>query len=271
MTKMLGSQTKVESDPGLSSSSPHLTKPVRVHVCFYPDEQKVEPQFYCLNVNEQRQAARFQFPNEVFRYSFRRSAIKRLLAKNLGIVAEDVQVQSDELGRPILLNSLDNLNSVMQTPNRHIGISRTSKVFVFAISENGPIGTDVEDFLRPIPNWMEIAIDFFHSREVQYLYKTKKISDFFRIWIRKESYLKLGGLGLRDDLKRFCVLDEDDELGSRVQIDQDIYQFAHFAGDDGSEVCLCSKKDNCQQVECEQMVFQTQTQGLVRESSLDRV
>ena len=99
-------------------------------------------------------------------------------------------------------------------PNKKPYLSGHKDVF-FNLSHSGDMvmcivsdrecGCDVQDLERFDE---KIAERFFHEREKEYL-KSLPVSwrnrAFYRIWVKKESYIKATGLGMSTELGSFCV------------------------------------------------------------------
>ncbi|MGT2929504.1 4'-phosphopantetheinyl transferase family protein [Streptococcus dentasini] len=85
-------------------------------------------------------------------------------------------------GRPIIIGL-----------NKFISISYSDNLVVVAISDSS-VGIDVENSKRKFP---KIIIENWQQEE--------RLSDPFRIWTAKESYLKFLGVGLKKDLKDILI------------------------------------------------------------------
>ncbi|MCR4891489.1 MAG: 4'-phosphopantetheinyl transferase superfamily protein [Lachnospiraceae bacterium] len=109
-------------------------------------------------------------------------------------------------------------------------ISHTGPVAVLAISDEGPVGADVEEIRRTragdklrAGNWEAIARRFYTDSEKKYLDKLEegeREKTFFGLWTCKEAYGKLMGGGLEDGLpfsaekvlEKAVILDAKDSL-----------------------------------------------------------
>ncbi|OQD58776.1 phosphopantetheinyl transferase [Methanobrevibacter arboriphilus JCM 13429 = DSM 1125] len=106
-------------------------------------------------------------------------------------------IVNDDYGKPFLKNF----------PNIYFNISHCGD-YVFCGVSNYPIGVDIE-YIHEID--LNIAKTQFHPKEYEYVNNSNdKIESFFEIWVLKESYLKMKGIGLSLDLKSFYInIDED--------------------------------------------------------------
>ncbi|MGP1587942.1 MAG: 4'-phosphopantetheinyl transferase family protein [Treponemataceae bacterium] len=91
----------------------------------------------------------------------------------------------------------------------HFNLSHSGNFVLCAISEN-PVGCDVEKIKK---SNIKFAERFFHPQEVNHLKSFSKgkssllNTEFYKIWVLKESLLKAKGTGLTVALKSFSVID----------------------------------------------------------------
>jgi 4'-phosphopantetheinyl transferase len=77
-------------------------------------------------------------------------------------------------------------------------LAHSSGLAVFAVARHGMVGVDVEK-IRPIPDLSTLSQRFLTPREcaeIERLSGGQAIGGFFRIWTRKEAWLKATGEGL---------------------------------------------------------------------------
>lgn len=112
--------------------------------------------------------------------------------RQLGV--HDLTLTEAENGKPELRND----------SGLYFNISHSGSLAVCAVSER-PVGVDVEQEKNPI-----VISDFrqcFQKEEMAWIYSCDNpIHGFFRLWTRKESYLKRLGTGLLSDPKSVSVL-----------------------------------------------------------------
>lgn len=88
-------------------------------------------------------------------------------------------------------------------PEIHFNLSHSGKLAVCAVSDQ-PVGVDVEE-LRQSP--AGVAQHCFQPRELAWMNASRdRDLAFFRLWTRKESFLKLSGIGLGRSMNSFSVL-----------------------------------------------------------------
>lgn len=137
----------------------------------------------------------------------------------------------------------------------HFSISHTGKkgkqLWACAVSDDGPVGFDLQE-MRPA-DYIEIAQRFFTVFEADYLKRAAKESsgesdaalvEFYRIWCRKEAFVKFTGRGFSETgFDSFSVLGEDGLPAGKICICGIDVVFTE-CGDgllppDFSEHCMC--------------------------------
>jgi 4'-phosphopantetheinyl transferase len=89
----------------------------------------------------------------------------------------------------------------------HFNLAHSAALALVAVTRAGPIGVDVER-IRPMPNAGDMVTRFFSKREAaafQALSEDQKTEAFFRLWTRKEAWLKATGEGIAGSLDRVEV------------------------------------------------------------------
>ena len=91
-------------------------------------------------------------------------------------------------------------------------LSHSGSVAVCAISEEGPVGVDVQE-IRGMRGRMDIdgiAERFFHPAERELLDHAKDITErrrlFYTVFSCKEAYVKMTGSGISEDFRGFCTI-----------------------------------------------------------------
>ena len=112
-------------------------------------------------------------------------------------------IQRTEKGKP----------SLPDFPEIHFSVSHSGSLWGCAF-HTLPVGFDLEvsadRMLKKRPDrneerWMSIARRFFHPEECAYI-RTHGREAFFRIWVRKEAFVKHSGGGIASGLDRFSVI-----------------------------------------------------------------
>lgn len=99
-----------------------------------------------------------------------------------------------------------------------------------------PVGADIQ-YMRDISGGMPER--FFTAAETDYVRNSPNPkSAFYELWVRKESFVKAVGEGLRIALNSFSVLDKTIEYGGSV------YEIIPCDAADGYKMCVCVKRHN---------------------------
>ncbi len=102
---------------------------------------------------------------------------------------------------------------IRELPQLHFSISHSGEYWVCAFSD-APLGLDLQrhtglatpDSKQKMSNGEKLARRFFHPSEIAWLNR-HGYDQFERIWACKESYVKYTGVGLRNGLDYFSVVD----------------------------------------------------------------
>lgn len=138
---------------------------------------------------------------KVLRYHFEKD---QRLCLGAGLLAAYALRRSgaDDLGIHYLENGKPALRA---HPGIHFNISHSDALAVCAVSDH-TVGVDVERWQRAESRVAEMC---FTPDELKWM-KAQRRTDqaFIRLWVRKESYLKMMGTGLLQDPSSFSVLPE---------------------------------------------------------------
>ena len=120
--------------------------------------------------------------------------------EELGLDPDEIEVETRENGKPYIKGHED----------FHYNLSHSGEMAVIAYGDE-PVGVDVEQ-VKYKRHDADVAQRFFTEKEARYIldggdYDEAAAERFFRVWTRKESYLKLLGFGLMKELKSFDVTD----------------------------------------------------------------
>lgn len=139
---------------------------------------------------ERSHAARFHQPKDAQQYIITRAILRILLAEILSLQPREIEITTNENKKPVILD----LNEI------HFNVSHSDNQAVIAIAKQR-IGIDVE-FVKPRFDYLSVAEYAFSDEESDHLKRsTNPHQDFFRLWTRKEAYLKGMGTGLVNELK----------------------------------------------------------------------
>jgi len=124
------------------------------------------------------------------------SILLRLLARYAGLAADEIRLARTPQGKPFLPGSPLRFN-----------LSHTSGLSLFAFARETDVGVDVEAVRAHIEP-LAIAERFFAPAEIKALREREadaRLELFYRLWVRKEAYVKGIGGGLTLGLSGFTV------------------------------------------------------------------
>lgn len=154
-----------------------------------------------LDGSERLRVSRFHFAEDAQRFSVAHGATRMILGHYLGVEPKLISYQTAAFGKPELAGALlgDSLR---------FNLSHSHQLALLAVTRNREVGVDLE-FVRPLPDFLEVARSFFARLEVQEL---EQIADepgrttaFYRCWTAKEAFVKAIGNGLSHPLDTFSV------------------------------------------------------------------
>lgn len=156
----------------------------------------------CLNSEEKERASRFYFEKDRTQFSAARVGLRCLLASLLNIAPANLRLKATDHGKLYLPNH----------PSLSFNVTHSGQMVLYAFSAEGQLGIDIENTQRDV-EVLELAERFFsvpEFDELSLLQGAALKSAFFRVWTRKEAFIKAEGTGLSFPLQDFIV-----PIGSR--------------------------------------------------------
>jgi len=150
-----------------------------------------------LSESERARAARFHRDSDRRRYVAAHVALRDVLGRCLSLAPERLVFETGEHGKPHLRDA----------PSLQFNLSDADGLALIGVAVERPLGIDVERH-RDDPTLIEVADRFFSPGEVRALRGVdpgRRLEAFFRIWTRKEAFIKAVGEGLARDLASFDV------------------------------------------------------------------
>lgn len=155
---------------------------------------------HALSEDEQRRAARYQFPEHRRQFIAARGRLRQILARYLGAQPGELQYAHNRFGKPSLTGG-------PAESDLRFNLSHSGGMAALAIARGVDLGVDLElVWGREAP--IEIAPRFFSPTEVAALASLdpeNRERGFFTCWVRKEAYIKARGEGLSCPLDAFSV------------------------------------------------------------------
>lgn len=153
-----------------------------------------------LSHDEKERAARFVRDEDRLHFIAARSILRDILSRYCGCDSKDIQLAYNAKGKP----SLGNDQSQLQI---HFNLSHSNDIALYAISKMENIGIDIEYIKKDI-HPLDIAERFFSKDEILLLSQlptADQLIGFYKIWTRKEAYVKAIGEGISHPLDQFSV------------------------------------------------------------------
>ena len=158
-----------------------------------------------LSADEAERAARFRFEHDRNRFLVGRGILRVLLASILETSPQSLRFAYSAYGKPELIQPEN-------APRLHFNLAHSEDSALFAFAWNRTLGVDIEAVKQDTP-CDELAQNFFSEAERAAYFalpEPERRPAFFRIWTRKEAYVKARGEGLSLPLSAFDVsLDAD--------------------------------------------------------------
>ena len=159
------------------------------------DDAEVAALAVTLSPAEQAQARRFRYPLHRRRFVVRRARLRAWAAARLGVRPGAVELIADDHGK-LAIAGLDG----------HFNASHSGELMLIAAGAV-PLGCDIER-IDPGIEWRPIADRLFAAEERAALAPLDDAAGraaFFRVWARKEAFVKALGQGLAYPLDAFAV------------------------------------------------------------------
>lgn len=151
-----------------------------------------------LSPDELERADRYRFEKHRRRFTVARGMLRQHLGRYLNQSPERIVIDVGENGRPYVDAPLQ------------FNVSHSHEMAVFAFGQVdvvGNVGIDIEH-IRTLHDRTAVATRFFSAAEQTALFsypESEQTAVFFRIWTRKEAYLKALGTGLTRSPRSFSV------------------------------------------------------------------
>lgn len=171
------------------------------------EEMPLEPFGDVLDAKEREYAYRLAFVRDRVRTILARGMLRYVLAAYGCGAAETLRFQAEGNGKP-------KLDSGSGGPS--FNLSHTEALIMLAVAPVGiDVGVDIER-VRPMPDARDLVERFFSTRERaawRALPARRRQAAFFRLWTRKEAFVKATGEGLSRHFDTFSVtLDEPSRI-----------------------------------------------------------
>jgi 4'-phosphopantetheinyl transferase len=130
-----------------------------------------------------------------------RALLRRLLAGQLSVDPQRIVFGEGPLGKPKVVSE------PASNGRLEFSVSHSGAVAAITVARDRRVGIDVER-IQPDLSWEPLAKRFFSAADIASIEgrpPAERLHTFFDCWVRKESYLKGLGVGLRRALDGFSV------------------------------------------------------------------
>ncbi|MFS4457075.1 4'-phosphopantetheinyl transferase family protein [Maribacter sp. 2304DJ31-5] len=159
-------------------------------------EDEVDLLIRFLQPDEVLRARRYHYKKDVDRFIICRSALKFLLAKQTGLMTEDIFIQNDGNKKPYLASD----------PAMFFNLSHSGDRALIALGDRA-MGVDVER-IDSAYDYSQVLPQIFSETEIDELLKSKNpLRIFYTFWTRKEAIVKATGKGIDDTFKEIPSMD----------------------------------------------------------------
>jgi len=187
--------------------------------------------------DERQRADRFRTPELRRRFVVARALLRQLLAAYAAVDASALRIAYGANGKPCLADA----------PDLRFNVSHAGDAAMYAIASGREVGIDIEATVRTV-DADGVGRHAFSPRECEALAALApdaRRDAFFRIWTRKEAYVKARGEGLSYPTRSFTVSHDGDDnalLGDeRDEQAQDRWRVMALAAPPGFAAALAAE------------------------------
>ncbi len=142
-----------------------------------------------LSADEISRADKLKIPEKRRQFIVARAGLRKILASYLKVRAAEITFSYDEKGKPALAENISRLD---------FNLSHSGTLALLAVSQSGAVGVDVEN-IDDTADFYPVAERYLNQQELAELAAVqgrRQRRTFYRLWTRKESLLKMLGVGL---------------------------------------------------------------------------
>ncbi|WP_346868744.1 4'-phosphopantetheinyl transferase family protein [Clostridium sp. UBA5119] len=187
----------------------------------------------CLHISEKKRCRINKYINkkDKIRTLIGEILLRTIIFEELSIRNKDITFEKNQYEKPYLKGH----------PKFNFNISH-SENYVVCVIDDKPIGIDIEA-VKHI-EYKDIANSFFNISEFNYIVNNNlniQLSEFYKIWTLKESYVKCCGQGLSIPLKSFSIdIDQYEDIKVIINNEYKEHTFKIFDIDLGYKMAVCS-------------------------------
>jgi 4'-phosphopantetheinyl transferase len=206
---------------------------IRIHRIYIPQYLDAISSLYeLLDAAEQKRANNYHQLKDSQRFIIARGILKILVSQYLNCQVKDVCIKVGANKKPYLFTS--------STVSLEYNISHSGNWIVVAFA-NEAVGIDVEQIQASF-NFESLLTACFSNIEQNYIQNNVNSRElFYRLWTRKESFVKATSKGLDDSLSQLTCLDGKWPLLKEHSFEQDWENWS-FTLDQDHVVSICFKE-----------------------------
>lgn len=167
---------------------------------------------HTLSEDERTRADKLKIKQKQDQFIVTRSLLRLLLSNSLSKEAGDVVFTYEQHGKPIIKDQVNNKPV-------EFNVSHSGDYALIAMTLGNRVGVDIEAINMRM-EYESLSTRFFSEKEKNELFnvdKQQQCDAFYRIWARKESFIKAIGQGVSFGLDRFSVpVDETIKNGKEI-------------------------------------------------------
>jgi len=174
--------------------------------------------------NEQEHAAKLIRQGDQESFIVARSQLRKQLSERLGVPPLAIEFKQNAFGK----------SSLVDFPNVHFSVAHTDHAFILAITNDFPVGVDIEYQYRKF-DLRKIASFALSSEEQSFLNQlnlgSKQQVEILKLWTQKEALVKCLGTSLESGMQSFSILNEQNQsIQDFHQIHQNEHVYSLISG-----------------------------------------
>ncbi|KTC67990.1 phosphopantetheine-protein transferase [Legionella birminghamensis] len=191
----------------------------RIDIWQFPLTSYPELSLILLDSAECQRAERFLFEKHRRRFIAAHAALRLILSRYLQMPADKIEFTRGYHGKP----------AIRHCSEIEFNLSHSGEIGLLGIGCKHPLGIDIEQFSPR--SLIGLANYAFSSLEIQAFMQVPRCLQFitfFKIWAKKEAFIKASGLGLHYPTQQFTVPVFDDQsliFDSRHQKNWQMYSY----------------------------------------------
>jgi 4'-phosphopantetheinyl transferase len=150
-----------------------------------------------LSPDELERAGKLKIQRDREHFILCHSQLRLILSKYCDCLPGELSFRYNSCKKPLISNT--------ESGELKFNMSHSDDLMLVGLCKRNEIGIDIEK-VREVDELENIANENFSAQEIKYLMDSSdKINTFFKIWTRKEAFIKAIGKGIHFPLKSFCV------------------------------------------------------------------